>query len=217
VYIKRLGQICSTFITVIDNYIFDSSVGRSLNLTKENLDWCCGSDYQQVEFVCAEKAYRFIKKYASTQIVIRKRKGIYCAFNSIIRLFHYMDEFQICQELKLYQKNRKVEEDFLTSIIKMLFTKPHLYSCKKIQQKNFKQLICSQPREPMILLLSNNYNSYRLVTVNQTVFFDGSKNPPYNLTENELKTLLRWETTSLENVLVLREYYIYKSNYKMKN
>ena len=216
-YIKRLGQICSTFITVIDNYIFDSSVGRALNLTKENLDWCCGSDYQQVEFVCAEKAYRFIKKYASTQILIRNKKDIYCAFNSIIRLFHYMDEFQICLELKLYQKNRKVEEDFLTSIIKMLFTKPHLYSCKKIQQKNFKQLICSQPREPMILLLSNNYNSYRLVTVNQTVFFDGSKNPPYNLTENELKTVLRWETTSLENVLVLWGYYICKSNYKMKN
>jgi hypothetical protein len=62
------------------------------NLTKENLDWCCGSDYRQVEFVCVEKAYKFIKKYATTQILIRNKRDIYCAFNSIIRLFHYMDE-----------------------------------------------------------------------------------------------------------------------------
>jgi hypothetical protein len=187
------------------------------NLTKENLDWCCGSDYWQVEFVCVEKAYRFIKKHASTQILIRNKNDINCALNSIIRLFHYLDELQICHELKLYKKNKKVEEDFLTSIIKMLFTSPHLYTCKKIQQKNLKHLISSPPREPMILLLSNNYNSYRLITVYQTVFFDGYKNPPYNLTENVLKTVLRWETTSLENVLLVRGYCIYKSNYKLKN
>ena len=38
-----------------------------------------------------------------------------------------------------------------------------------------------------------------------------------DFTPKELKTVLRWETTSLENVLVIRGYYICKSNYKMKN
>lgn len=201
-------------ITVVENFIFDSSVGRAMELTRQNLDWCCGSDYQDVYFVCIEKAYRFINTNASTQILIRRKKDICKSIKSFIKLFYFLQEPEVCLKLEKYLENFSMGEDFMTAILNILFRKPHLYLSRRIKEKNLNVLLNKKSQHPMVLLLTNQNNSFRLITVYKNLFFDGSQNPGFPFSESVLATVLNWENTLWKDINIVRGYLFIKSNYK---
>jgi hypothetical protein len=74
--LKGSNNCITNAVTVVQNYMFDSSFGQALTLTRKNLNWCCGSDHQNVQFDSVHLAYRFQKLNAPWKILIRNKKEV---------------------------------------------------------------------------------------------------------------------------------------------
>lgn len=192
-------------VTVVNNYIFDSSCNTAMHLTKENLDWCCGSDYGEAKFVAVEVAHRFVKYTGSSSIFIRDTDEIQKAIMAFIRLFLWLGDQDLCMELEQYRAKYKEGEDFYSTIVQCIAKKPYSYLTRKVQFKNLADAIRMSTVEPLALILSNENECYRVITACGNMFFDGSKNPPFVLSEIYLKSVLRWDT-SLDNISIVKGY-----------
>ena len=203
-------------VTVVDNYIFDSTTYRAMVINKENLDWCCGTDYYEAQFVGVYKAYRFIHASASSHILIRKREDIVSAIRAFLCLFTVLYDDIFCQELKRYESTYQLGTDFMVDINKKLTGRPYCYNILKILETNFWRLLSNCPDVPMVLLLGCNAESYRLITVYDQLFYDGSGNSGLPLDEITLKTVLKWPNIDLNKITIVRGY-MYQTPLKKYN
>ena len=193
-------------VTVVDNYIFDSSTYRAMEINRKNLDWCCGTDYYNAKFIGVFKAYRFVKARAITNILIRQRDDIIRAIRAFIYLFMRLNDRAISMELDVYKEKFMIEDDFVTNIIGMASRRPYLYMCNKIEETNFGKLLADGLSKPMVLVLGNFTESYKLITVYRQKFYDGSMNPGFPLTETILKRVLNWQNIKLDEIKIVRGY-----------
>jgi hypothetical protein len=193
-------------VTVVDDYIFDSTTYRAMLINRENLDWCCGTDYYEAHFVGVYKAYRYIHASASTHILIRKKEDIVRAIRAFICIFTVLYNDAICVELASYERKYQLGTDFLMDINRMLKSRPFCYIIFKIQETNFGKLLSNFPEVPMVLLLGHKAESYRLITISDQLFYDGSINSGLPLDEHILKTVLNWQNINLNEVTIVRGY-----------
>jgi hypothetical protein len=193
-------------VTVVDNYIFDSTTYRAMLINRENLDWCCGTDYYEARFVGVYKAYRFIHASASTHILIRKKEDIVRAIRAYFCLFTAIYDDAFCHELERYETNYQLGTDFMADINKKLSGKPYCYNILKIQETKFGKLLSNFPEVPMVLLLGHKAESYRLITVSDQLFYDGSMNSGVPLEEITVKTVLKWQNFDVNEITIVRGY-----------
>ena len=193
-------------VTVVDNYIFDSTTYRAMEINRENLNWCCGTDYYEAQFVGVYKAYRYIHASASTHILIRKKEDIVRAIRAYICLFTVLYDDAICLELACYESKYQLGTDYMMDINRKLKSRPFCYNTIKIKETNFGRLFCNCPDVPMVLLLGHKAESYRLITVSDQLFYDGSINSGMPLDEDNLKTVLNWHNVVLNEVTIVRGY-----------
>jgi hypothetical protein len=193
-------------VTVVDNYIFDSTTYRAMLINRENLDWCCSTDYYEACFVGVYKAYRFIHASASTHILIRKKEDIVRAIRAYFCLFTAIYDDAFCHELERYETNYQLGTDFMADINKKLSGKPYCYNILKIQETKFGKLLSNFPEVPMVLLLGHKAESYRLITVSDQLFYDGSMNSGVPLEEITVKTVLKWQNFDLNEITIVRGY-----------
>jgi len=215
--LKGSNNCITHAVTVVQNYIFDSSVGRALTLTRKNLNWCCGSDYQNVQFDSVHLAYRFQKLNAPWKILIRNKKEVSKAIEAFIRLFTHLRQPKIAEELGMYLLSFDVGEDFMNTILGLLFRRPHNYMCQKIKERKLGCLLSANYGEPMVLLLSNRNIDVRLITLYEDKFFDGSRNPAFSVNQTTLMRILKWETISWDDISIERGYKFLRPNEKVCN
>lgn len=193
-------------VTVVDNLIFDSTTYRAMEINRENLDWCCGTDYYEAQFVGVYKAYRYIHASASTHILIRKKEDIVKSIRAYICLFTVLYDDAICLELASYERNYQLGADHMMDINRKLKSRPFCYNTIKIKETKFERLLCNCPDVPMVLLLGHRAESYRLITVYDLLFYDGSINSGMPLDEVNLKTVLNWHNVVMKEVTIVRGY-----------
>jgi hypothetical protein len=109
-------------------------------------------------------------------------------------------------ELDVYKEKFMIEDDFVTNIIGMVSRRPYLYMCNKIEETNFGKLLANGLSKPMVLVLGNYTESYKLITVYRQKFYDGSMNPGFPLTETILKRVLNWQNIKLDEIKIVRGY-----------
>jgi hypothetical protein len=58
-------------ITVVENYIFESNCPHAIMLTKENLDWCCSSEFSpNVKYVQVVESYHFRRAHPHCNLLL---------------------------------------------------------------------------------------------------------------------------------------------------
>jgi hypothetical protein len=108
--------------------------------------------------------------------------------------------------LESYESNYQLGTDFLVDINKKLTSRTYCYNIFKIHETNFGKLLSIFPEVPIVLLLGHNAESYRLITVYDQLFYDGSMNLGLPLDESVLKTVLKWQNIVLNEVTIVRGY-----------
>jgi hypothetical protein len=61
-YLRWGGLGCTTPHTV-ENYIFNGNLPSAIDLTKENLDWCCSGDLTNAQFKRVHATYRLMLQW----------------------------------------------------------------------------------------------------------------------------------------------------------
>ena len=107
-----------------------------MHLTKDNLDWCCGSDYGEAKFVAVEVAHRFVKYTGSSSIFIRDADEIQKAIMAFLRLFLWLGDQDLCTKLEQYRAKYQERKDFYSTIVKCIAKIPYSYLTRKVQFKN---------------------------------------------------------------------------------
>jgi len=213
--LKGSDECVTHAVTVINDYIFDTSRSTALVLCKKNLDWCCGSDYGNTTFHSVVVAYRFIKHRGPSNIFVRNTDDVDKAIRSVTHLFMWLKDQGICKSLENYRLNYKAGEDFFSTMVGIMRKKPNSYVTRKLRNITLIDLFSSGHVQPMLLLLCNNYRSYRVITACDGYFFDGSKNPRIELTESTLKSVLKWENASIDDISVVKGIAISKRHNNM--
>lgn len=161
-------------VTVVEDFIFDSNNHTAIPLTRENLDFCCQSDFssdiksQRVHFAC-----RFTRHQAHSQYVLCSYMKYQLAISSMMQCFTHVEDVLASESIQQVSHMLSLGVDVLGMVRDILNRKPHGYQLKIVKSLD-ELLLRSVEYHPLIALVHVKHTfNYGIVSMVKGQLFDG--------------------------------------------
>jgi len=121
-------------VTVVENFIFDSNNHTAIPLTRENLDFCCLSDFSlDVKFHRVHFACRFTRHQAHSQYVLRSSMKYQLAISSMMQCFTHVEDVLASESIQRVSQMLNPGVDVMGMVRDVLNRKPHGYQLRLLR------------------------------------------------------------------------------------
>jgi hypothetical protein len=206
-------------VTVVDNYIFESNCPHAIQLSKENLDWCCSTEVSpDVTYVRVEDSYRFVKQKPSCDMLLRSKKKTLAGINSVQYCMVELGNSVAISRLADLKKMCHKEIDVFDAIKNILNRKPVGYQVlhiKKLEEVMYK----GQEKNPIVILIKAGMSfHYGILTICNGRLYDGLCSCSMDLTVENIYNSVDLENYygNYKNVEIIRGYVFSKTQSEKK-
>jgi hypothetical protein len=165
-------------ITVVDNFIFDSNCPYAMQLTRDNLDWCCCSDEisTDVKYVEVMFSYRFSQRKPSPSLLIRGNSKAKLGFKSVIMCFDLIKDYDMVEALEDEIYNITLATDIFTTFRCIITNNREGKGYWPVCVKTLDEVIAHKGAQnvQMLLLNARGTSYYKVVSIVDDIIFDGS-------------------------------------------
>jgi hypothetical protein len=138
-------------ITTVENYIFDSNLSTAIELTRDNLDWCCSSDFTKGEFKRVHAAYRFFKPKPTSNLLLRSCEQKNRGLSSIIQSFFHVQDIYTAKALDKFRCEMKNEVCLISQVRDLVRRKEFGY--RPLVLKSIDDIFLKGNNQPSIFLV----------------------------------------------------------------
>ena len=165
-------------ITVVDNFIFDSNCPYAMQLTRDNLDWCCCSDEisTDVKYVEVMFGYRFSQRKPSPSLLIRGKSKAKLGFKSVIMCFKYKRDYDMVEALEDEIRNITPATDIFATCRCIITNNREGKGYWPVCVKTLDEVIAHKGAQSVHMLLLNvkGTSHYQVVSIVDDIISDGS-------------------------------------------
>jgi len=181
--LKGSDESVNHAVTIVEDYIFDSNCPYALQLTRENLDWCCNADDEtcNITYVNVMFGYRFIRKSPALPFVLRGEGKNIHAFKSIVQCLNYIRDDDTVEILEGLKDEINPTSDIITIVRNVLTRKGTGYWPVCVASISQLEKVSSISCPTIVLIHAKGTYSYKVICVAENIIFEGSsRQSPYS-------------------------------------